>query len=225
MGRNNLIVFTGIDGSGKTTQAELLIEGMNDDGIGVSYVWSRWKPFLLRPIINRWKRNVSGDVNKAIQNSNYNKIEGEKQKLLNNPLFRWLWLAAFFIDYGLQIFIKIRLKLFCNKLIISDRIFYDSIIDQAINLGKRKDRLLDNLDTWWMRLLFPRPDLVIFIDCPEDIAFSRKDDAPNIEYLENRRNLYLELADRYGWVKLDGSLALEDIAVQIKDIVYKRLNR
>ena len=225
MNKGRLIVFTGIDGSGKTTQVRLLIDGMKQDGIDVSYVWSRWKPFLLRPIINSWKRNVSKGKADSKPQENFNRVENKKHKLLSNPVLRWLWLAAFFIDYGLQIFIKIRIGMINKKMIISDRMYYDSVIDQAINLGVRKDGLLENLGSGWMKILFPQPDMVIYVDCPADIAFNRKDDAPNVEYLENRRELYLKLAERYGWIIIDGTLTEEEIAVQIKALVYKGLNR
>lgn len=220
MRRGYLIVFTGIDGSGKTTQSDLLVRNLKRNGVEVLYVWSRWEPFLLRPLIKRWK-------NKIIKSgSGTEKIKDKKRELMNNPIFRYLWLSVFFIEYGLQIFLKIRLKLLKNQLIISDRIFYDSLIDQAINLGKMREGLLKNLDSFWMKIIFPRPDVVIYVDCPEDIAFLRnitKNDTPNIEYLTERRKLYLKLADRYDWVKMDGTLPVEEIAVQIKKLVYKKL--
>lgn len=137
--------------------------------------------------------------------------------------YHQLLLANFFIDYGLQIFVKIHLGLLKKRFIVSDRMFYDSVIDQAINLGKRKDWLLDSLDSFWMKILFPKPNIVIYVDCPEDIAFLRKNDAPDIEYLKDRRELYLKLADRYRWIKIEGTLPVDEIAVQIKDKVYKRL--
>lgn len=223
MKKGRLIVFTGIDGSGKTTQSKLLVKSLQKDGIDVLYVWSRWEPFFLRPFIKRWK----GRVGHRDGGYKAEKIKEEKTKLLSNPVFCWLWLVAFFIDYGLQIFFKIRVGLLRKKLIISDRIFYDSLIDQAINLVRGKDWLLKNLDSFWMKVFFPEPDLVIYVDCPEDIAFTRniaKNDTQDTEYLIERRRLYLKLADRYRWFKIDGTLPVDEIAVQIKDKVYKKLD-
>ncbi len=218
MKKGLLIVFTGIDGSGKTTQAELLLESLRNDGIDAAYVWSRWEPLLLRPVINRWKNRKKGESDGAGQN--YNELKSKKKKLLDNPVIRWLWLFFFFIDYSVQIFIKIGPELRKRELIISDRIFYDSVIDQAINLGGRKGWLLNSLDSFWMKMIFPNPDMVIYVDCPADIAFSRKDDAPNVEYLEERRDLYLELTDKYGWVYVDGTLSVDVIA----GLLYKIAN-
>lgn len=215
-----LIVFTGIDGSGKTTQANVLVESLKQDNLCVSYVWSRWEPLLLRPFIKRWKSKIVGV---AELNAGGSTIKIKKQRMLSNPLFRWLWLTLFFIDYGFQIVRKIRLRLLKKQIIISDRIFYDSVIDQAINLGKRREWLLDSLDSFWIKIIFPIPDLVIYVDCPEDIAFSRKKEA-DIEYLAERRKLYTRLARKYDWIIVDGTLSADEVAVQIKDAVYKKIS-
>ncbi len=229
MRSGTLIVFTGIDGSGKTTQAKLLVDSLNHDSLCVSYVWNRWEPLFLLPLIKRWKHNVTKHTTNnelAELNSDFNRIKHKKQKLLDNPVFRWLWLIYFFIDYGLQVFVKVRLRLLKKCLVISDRTFYDSVIDQAVNLGKNRDWLLNSLGSFWMKFFSPEPDMVIYIDCPEEIAFSRKKDerTPNIEYLIERRKLYLALAGKYNWVKLDGTLPIDEIADQIKEKVYKRMN-
>lgn len=224
MRRKCLIAFTGIDGSGKTTQAKMLVESLMKNDMKVSYIRSKWEPFFLRPLIKKWKDRGTTHASNAKKGNYDNKKR--KQKLLGNPVVRKLWLGAFLIDYGLQILIKIRSRLLSKGLIISDRIFYDSIIDQAINLGDSKDLILDKLDFFWMKILFPRPNIVFYIDCPENIAFSRKHDefTPNIEYLIDRRKLYLELSEKYNWITIDGTLPIEDIAAGIKNKVYNDLS-
>ena len=96
MNKGRLIVFTGIDGSGKTTQANLLLGSLQKDGIDAAYVWSRWEPLLLRPVINRWKNSKKGEG--AGPEQNYIELKNKKKKLLDNPVIRWLWLIFFFID-------------------------------------------------------------------------------------------------------------------------------
>lgn len=221
MNNGYLISFIGIDGSGKTTQAKILVDSLNKHGFNASYVWCRWEPFLLRYFISRWRIRSKKKITK--KNALNAGLKSRKQKLLNNVIIRWLWILLFLIEYSLQIFSRIRIKLLKGQLVVSDRIFYDSIIDQAVNLEQRKRLLLDNLDTFWMRIAFPVPDLVIYVDCPENIALSRTDDDLDIEYLRDRRKLYLSLAERYGWYKVNGSLPVEEVANHVKKILYKKL--
>lgn len=214
-------MFTGIDGSGKTTQAKILLESLRKDGIEASYVWCRWEPLLLRYLMNRWKKNIKEGTEGSDCNSVIRK--NKKKKLLSNPVLRWLWLFSFFIDYGLQILVKVRSKMFQRRLVISDRMYYDAVVDQALNLSERKDLLINSINSFWVRLFFPRPDLVMWFDCPEEIALSRKSDTENIEYLIERRGLYKDLGERCGWIKIDGTLPVMEIASTIKDIVYEKL--
>jgi len=217
-----LIVFCGIDGSGKTTQAQLLVDALMNRGLPASYVWARWEQILVRPLTRKWKSIIKKETGHLDGRAKENKQK--KRKLLSNPVLRWLWLGAFFIDYGLQLLFKVRVRLMRKELIVSDRMFYDSVIDQAINLGSNRDWLLDNLDSPWMKIIFPEPDVVIYIDCPGEIAFTRKDDAPDVEYLTDRRALYKKLAGKYGWFEIDGTHSVDDIAAQVKDIVYQKLS-
>jgi dTMP kinase len=221
MKKGTLIVLTGIDGSGKTTQAGLLVDSLRNKGVDASYIWCRWEPRLLKPIIEIWKRKREQD-SQAIKDSSYRNMQKEKKEMLRKPILRYLWLFLFTIDYGLQVFYRIRLRLFKDGVIISDRIFYDSFIDQATNLGDSGDKLIGRLDSFYMKLFFPLPDMVIYIDCPEDVAYKRKNDAPDIEYLRERRMLYKELANRYGWVVVDGTLPVDIISGEIKRLVYNR---
>ena len=113
-------------------------------------------------------------------------------------------------------------KLVSRTIVVSDRTFYDSMIDQSINLGGKS--LLQSLDWPLLRFIFRRPDLVIYINCPAHAAFGRKNDVVDVSALEERAFLYNQLALKYKWLVFDGTLSINEIFSGIKNTVEKDLN-
>ena len=64
--------------------------------------------------------------------------------------------------------------------------------------------------------LFPEPDLIFLIDIPEDIAYERKMDTPSIDYLFERRGLYLAVAREHKMMILDGSKDILELQEKIE---------
>ena len=74
-----------------------------------------------------------------------------------------------------------------------DRYIHDTVItDISANLGY--DSVQSNILIKTLSLV-PKPDLIFYIDIPEEIAYSRKDDVPHINYLQVRKKLYDDLGD------------------------------
>ena len=71
--------------------------------------------------------------------------------------------------------------------------------------------------------LLPRPELVFVMDVPEEIALQRKCDIPSIDYLKERRRLYLHLARKNKAVILDGTKDLTELETIIRDKVLERV--
>ena len=90
-----------------------------------------------------------------------------------------------------------------KKIIICDRYYYDVFVSLAITLSYTKSELKRKLKIFsWF---YPKPDYAFLLDIPEEISFNRKNDIPSIEYLKQRRNLYIEIAKEYGMEVLDGT--------------------
>ena len=77
--------------------------------------------------------------------------------------------------------------------------------------GLPQGRLLQ----WIMRVL-PRPDSVILIDVPAEVAHarivSRGEDSETMSYLASAREAYLEIASVRGWNIVDGSSTPDQVA-------------
>jgi len=74
--------------------------------------------------------------------------------------------------------------------------------------------------------LFPKPDLIFFIDLPEETAYQRKSDVPSIDYLSRRRQAYLYMSKEQEMTLLDGTRnpgELEDtVQSRVKELIKTR---
>ena len=87
----------------------------------------------------------------------------------------------------------------------------------GLNLGYDADKLSHEIYRWLR--IFPQPDLTFLLDLDENIAFSRKNDVSSIEYLKERRGLYLDLASRFGFTILDGNKPTAELCDKVNSIV------
>jgi dTMP kinase len=206
--KNLFICFVGIDGSGKTTLAQKVTSFLNNNSIPASYVYGRFQLVLTKPIVviaNKIflkRENIS---------TNYNTYSNKKKKLFKkNKLISSIYRNALLFDYFIQLIIKIKIPLICGKNIVCDRYIFDTIItDMAIDMNFSTAEMKHLIDT--CLLLLPKPDITFIVDVNEEIAFSRKSDVPNINYLKDRRRLYLEIGNYYNMIKLNGNEKADDV--------------
>ena len=127
-------------------------------------------------------------------------------------------------DYLLQILFRVRIPFMLGKTIVCDRYVYDTIItDLSVDMNYSKSEITDLIKRFFY--IAPRPDLAFLIDLPEEIAFQRKDDTPSIEYLKERRHIYLDVGKEEGMLVLDGSIDLTEIKSLITDEVLEHINK
>ena len=113
-------------------------------------------------------------------------------------------------DHIIQINLKIRILLLLEKCVICDRYIHDTVItDISANLGY--DSVQSNILIKKTLSLVPKPDLIFYIDIPEEIAYSRKDDVPHINYLQVRKKLYDDLERSFEIIKIDGAETIKEI--------------
>ena len=94
------ICFTGIDGSGKTTLSRGLVNALNERGIKYQYVYARWTPFILRPLIliGRFIFLRGKDMFQ-----NYSEYSTAKRKAIkSHTLLSRIQQQILWLDYSLQ---------------------------------------------------------------------------------------------------------------------------
>ena len=115
----------------------------------------------------------------------------ERRFYMNRALARlWPWL--FTLDTLIHSILQIKARRILGYTILCDRFIPDIIVDM---MCETKDHQLPRrLPGRLLLSLIPRDSKVIIIDVAEDIAYNRKHDIPSINYLRERRKLYLALA-------------------------------
>ena len=202
-----LICFIGIDGSGKTTLANALALAMRERGIRSQYVYNRFEPLLLKPFI--WLGKALFLRGKDMFKE-YDEYSSTKRRLFQNRLISFFYEYSLTFDYLLQAMVKIRLPLMRGRNLVCDRYIYDTVItDLAPSLSYSEEKIEKMLKRFTR--LFPVPELVFLVDVPEEIALQRKNDIPSINYLKERRRLYLLVKKHRDIIFLDGSRDLEEL--------------
>ncbi len=223
-----LICIIGIDGSGKTTQAKLLVDWLTLQNIKANYIWSRGEVRTLRRVFLLIGRKALGTSSQKIANdieSSHN-YQSRKSRLMKIPIVRILWSIATYIEHIIQINLDIRPKLQDGYCVICDRYLWDSNVDLAVLNNKDPKWLSSKLNRFMWKLI-PKPDITFVIDIPHDEAQKRKDDIPSLEYVKKRAELYRYLAKCYSLIEIDGQRDIATINTKMIESVcnYYGVNR
>ena len=220
-----LICFVGIDGSGKTVQANRLNERLRAEGINSRYTWCRYSPRIMMPFIWVAKALLRRGRGSNGEQSEYRQFIASKRKFLRNPLFRAAWLNLSLLEYLAQVTFKVRPPLILGGTLICDRYLYDDIADLAVGFGRSGEGVIELMRHPLVRV-FPVPDRVFFLDVPAGIAIKRKDD-PNVmgeEYLRDREEIYGLLSEKLGFTRIDGTLGIDEIAEAVASEALKTMH-
>ena len=192
--KNKLIVIEGTDGSGKKTQADLLLKYLQSKGenaIGQSF------PNYNSPACAGVKMYLNGDFGDA------------------NCFTAYQANALYAVD-RLCTMEKHKKHIADGGCIVFDRYVQSTMLHQAglISDLAERDRFLEYVDNFEFNILkLPRPDVVIFLDIP--VEFSKKlADAraayksgndkdiyeADVNHLKNAYNAGKYVAEKYGWL-------------------------
>ena len=213
MNKRKLVAMVGMDGSGKSANLNLM---KNDkEFANTLFLWVRWEPCLLKPLYSIL--NKKQKTNSITLNESYCKKSSTKKKLFKSGIVRNLWLIAAVIDYTIEFRRKTKVAFKSGKNIVFDRYYLDLFIDQGINFDSSPSQIEKMIKRY--SFLFPDMDETIYIRVHPQVCLERKDDIPNIDYLNVRWNIYEYLAQTFGWKIIDGEQSLEKVYNEIKKTI------
>lgn len=211
--RGRIIAFSGIDGAGKSTQIDLIIQYLKDRGQNPVYRWTRGGytgPFnALKALLRRVLR---GKLPPSGRNE-------QRERVFEKPLVRDLWLYAAMFDLMVIYGIYFRILKLSGRIVIADRYLWDTWIDFRLNFPDVK------MDQWfmWKTLVWitPVPDMsfLLLIPVEESLRRSKMKNEPfpdSKEVLQKRLALYKELSSSHDWHVLDCMQPIKTINDDIK---------
>jgi thymidylate kinase len=226
--KRRIIVLMGLDGSGKTLQASILAEWLAYKGEKAEVVWMRGESYITAPLIRLGKAFLKGPREKKRGEGiadpvPYAKYTRSKESMFKNPVLRSVWRSCTLIDHYIS-FRKAIGRLGGDVgIVILDRYVYDTLtdIDSAFGSGGRETEKLLNSRLF---RLFPKPDIVVFLEVPPEVCMTRKDDIPSLEYLESRHPVYRIIAERVGARTVDATKSVEEVQADIRNQIEGSLS-
>lgn len=210
--------FSGLDGSGKSTQAAELRDELCRLGVSADVQWAGFKTGsrlrAMLPALDRVQagRTQTGEI-------------PQRDPLVpaacrDHPLVRHLWLTHV-VAVNLVALWGHVVRRRGVEVLIFDRFAPDS----ALKLELRY-RLARRFDTRWESALFallsPKPDVGFLVQVPSEVAYARRHDQEVAE-LDLMCRLYDEQAVRFRLAPLDGTQPVESLREQVLAAVWQAL--
>lgn len=218
-----IICLAGVDGSGKTTQARRLASALTLMGTPTLYLWNRWEPRLLAPLMDRFRPQGSGGLGGGSPVAPTRPNEGleflqRKRRLLRLRPFAWVWLTAAYLDFLVQARGRFRQLPNESRVVVTDRYVADFQVDQAVNLGGSSGDL-ERVTGMRIARGFPRPAAMYVLTVDPVACARRKWDGLTPERLAARQSLYKHLVTLGLAVEVSADADEERVAKELLDLV------
>lgn len=188
-----IIAFSGVDGSGKTTAAKLLVKRLRSYGVKAIYR-HEFDYFLLGWI----KEVIIKSIGDQKRNSLSDYIDVHLEK--GTPLQKIIYFLGWIDHFVSQLYFRLK-----KGVIVHDRWHYDHIAH--IEYKPRKNAFLKKLYS-----ISPRADVIILLDVSPQVSYQRRKNDSNhprwardLRHYEAQTSLMLNIAKAFNYDKLVNS--------------------
>lgn len=184
------ICIMGIDGVGKTTHVNLIIEYLRKKGIKCQYQWLRFHYFFSLPLLafcrvaGYTRLSYLGNTQKCSYHEFY------KSRIIS-VIYPWVLL----IDTLFFTTIKVYIPMFFGTSIVCDRFVYDTLIDMAV-ATKDYEMYRKPVGKLFLRLI-PNNARFVMLDLDKLTIFSRRFELKDDVTFSERHSLYTVLSRQF----------------------------
>ena len=210
-GRSLVVALSGIDGSGKSTQAARLADSLARAGVPAATVWGRIG-FSGSPLLGaaaRAARRVLPAGSHSAQRARAQGTGGAAPLTRRGPV-GWTWALAVTMAYLRQVRAGIRRGR--GRVVILDRALPDALVDLEKGFAGELHLALHRR---LIRRLVPRADVTFYLRISGSAAHERKRDLFTASVLQSYAERFDQLAPELGAVVIDAERPAAEIALDL----------
>ena len=210
------VALIGGDGAGKTTIAKELEHsfnvpikrmymGLNTQSSNFSLPTSRIAHLIKKFSYKKNVKEMGGDPSDEIPPYYYEQLNKERSLI---------WMVARFFNRLAEVWYRQVLSKWYQIrgfIVVYDRHFLFEATQKTGKKNSDKRNKFDRIFFWVLSNLYPKPDLILFLDAPAEVLYARKMES-TIKHLDGRRTAYLEQGSLHkNFVIIDAAEPLDEV--------------
>lgn len=197
------ICIMGIDGVGKTTHVNLILEHLRKKGIKCQYQWLRFHHFLSLPLL-AFCRIVGYTHVSTLGGIKCSYHEFHKSKFVSR-IYPWI----LFFDTFLSTTIRVYIPMFFGICIVCDRFVYDTLIDLAI--ATKSNEIHEKFVGKLFLTMIPKNGKFVMLSLEKPLIFLRRPELKDDITFDERSILFKKFANLFSIHVVDNSGTLTSV--------------